>query len=110
MRVSRLSVVIFVSMSLASVLAPSGLAQSITTLFSFSGANGANPVALTQGRDGALYGASATGGAQGMGTVFRIGTDGKGGIIYNFSGSDGSAPSGLTLASDGNFYGTTDSG
>jgi uncharacterized repeat protein (TIGR03803 family) len=85
-------------------------AQVVPTLFSFSGANGANPLALTQGRDGLLYGVTASGGTHGMGTVFRMSTGGELETLYDFSGPDGSDPNGLTLASDGNFYGTAYNG
>ena len=68
---------------------------------------------LVEGLDGTLYGVAATGGANGGGTVFSVGSDGSLVDVHDFgSGSDdGVDPSGpLTLASDGNFYGTTSGG
>jgi len=68
---------------------------------------------LTEGLDGTLYSVAATGGANGGGTVFSVGSDGALVDIHDFgSGADdGVGPSGpLTLASDGNFYGTTSAG
>jgi len=45
----------------------------LTTLHSFSGADGTNPWAgLVQGRDGNLYGTTYGGGTDGGGTVFRL--------------------------------------
>src|SRR5437870_9672157 len=91
---------------------------TVTTLFSFSGTNGANPYArLNFGCDGKLYGTTGFGGIgynetsppSGNGTVFRISTDGKFELLYSFAGNpDGLEPSsGLIQADDSNFYGTT---
>ena len=46
---------------------------TLTTLFAFSGTNGANPLtALTLGNDGHFYGTTSTGGSGNAGTVFRL--------------------------------------
>ena len=49
-------------------------AQTLTTLHSFDGTNGADPVAgLVQATNGDLYGTTENGGANGVeGTIFRI--------------------------------------
>jgi uncharacterized repeat protein (TIGR03803 family) len=48
---------------------------TLTTLASFAGTNGAEPIAsLTLGRDGRFYGTTIRGGAHDLGTVFRLGT------------------------------------
>jgi len=68
---------------------------------------------LIEGKDGALYGTTADGGAYGDGTVFRITPQGAYSIIYSFGASptDGIGPvAGVIQASDGNFYGTTADG
>lgn len=66
---------------------------------------------LIQGSDGALYGTTKAGGADGEGTVFKIGTDGSGySVLYNFGATsgDGLGPGGsLVQGSDGALYGTT---
>jgi uncharacterized repeat protein (TIGR03803 family) len=59
-------------------------------------------------RDGALYAMTIQGGAHGLGTVYRLGDDGRFTILHSFDGSDGLYPyGGLILGSDGDFYGTT---
>jgi uncharacterized repeat protein (TIGR03803 family) len=85
---------------------------SLTSLHSFSGADGADPVgALAEGADGNLYGTTLKGGTNGAGSVFKISADGIFDSLYSFAGRDGSSPdSGLILGGDGYFYGTTSSG
>jgi uncharacterized repeat protein (TIGR03803 family) len=87
------------------------LAGTLTTIHSFSGADGYAPHSLVQGKDGNLYGATQ-GGAYGNGTIFKITTSGVFNTLYSFTGSsDGASPSGgLVQAADNNFYGTTYSG
>ncbi|HEV2207972.1 MAG TPA: choice-of-anchor tandem repeat GloVer-containing protein [Verrucomicrobiae bacterium] len=79
-------------------------------LFSFSGTNGAEPIAgLVQGRDGALYGTTQSGGANGYGTVYKITTNGVFTLLLSFDGASmgGYPVGGLVQGTDGNFYGTT---
>jgi uncharacterized repeat protein (TIGR03803 family) len=87
-------------------LTPDG---SLTTLYSFSGPDGANPYAgLIQSRDGYFYGTAEYSGLANAGTVFRITSNGSLTTLYSFSGTDGQYPfAGLIEGSDGNFYGTT---
>ena len=85
---------------------------TLTTLASFSGTNGAYPAAaLTVGNDGNFYGttedSSALGGGYGLGTVFKVTTNGTLTKLVSFSNTNGANPNGLTLGNDGNFYGTT---
>jgi uncharacterized repeat protein (TIGR03803 family) len=86
-------------------------AQTVSITHSFAGTDGQYPRygALTQGRDGKLYGTTESGGASGLGTAFKQQSTGNGDLVlYNFSGPDGSTlDGGLTLASDGNYYGVT---
>lgn len=74
--------------------------------------DGANPVsALIEGSDGVLYGTTEFGGANSIGTVFRLNTDGGSYAILRHLGSDatdGSRPkAALIEASDGRLYGAT---
>ena len=67
---------------------------------------------VIQGSDGNFYGTSSFGGANNLGTVFKVTPAGVESVIYSFAGgSDGSNPyAGLIQGSDGNFYGTTRNG
>jgi uncharacterized repeat protein (TIGR03803 family) len=84
-----------------------------TTLYSFSGPDGAQPYAgLIADARGNLFGTTASGGASGVGTVFRIGADGSGfTLLHSFSGPDGRNPRGGLIAdAEGNLFGTTETG
>jgi uncharacterized repeat protein (TIGR03803 family) len=89
-------------------------AQTLTTITSFSGADGTYPRAgLIADSDGNLFGTTYYGGANGDGTVFEI-TRTAGGyadtptVLTSFSGADGTYPqAGLIADSDGNLFGTT---
>lgn len=75
------------------------------------GAGGTGPAAaLAEAADGALYGVTIGGGAQGSGTVFRLGRDGRYEEVHAFSGGDGSTPWGRLLPQGDALVGTTYSG
>jgi len=87
---------------------------TFTTLSSFAKTNGVYPNALTLGTDGNFYGTTYSGGSanstypSGMGTVFRVTTNGTLTTLVSFNGANGMHPyAALTLGIDGNFYGTT---
>jgi len=86
--------------------------NSLTTLASFTGANGSNPAgALVQGSDGNFYGTTALGGTNRIGTVFSVTPTGTLTSLVSFTGTNGAAPVGsLLLYTDGYFYGTTSYG
>ncbi|HEX8814377.1 MAG TPA: choice-of-anchor tandem repeat GloVer-containing protein [Terriglobales bacterium] len=75
--------------------------------------DGTNPVAgVVMDEFGNLYGTADYGGASGVGTVYKLSSNGKGGwtehILHVFSdGKDGGHPSGLIRDAAGNLYGTT---
>jgi uncharacterized repeat protein (TIGR03803 family) len=91
---------------------------ALTTLYSFGSVqdtngvplDGANPsAALVQGSDGSFYGTTREGGTNGVGTVFKISTNGVLTTLHSFTGgNDGAGPNGLAQGSDGSFYGTTE--
>jgi uncharacterized repeat protein (TIGR03803 family) len=91
----------------------------LTTLTSFSLTNGASPYGkLALGNDGIFYGTTFSGGItnstipgafpRGLGTVFKVMTNGTLTSLFSFSNTNGANPTaGLTLGNDGSFYGTT---
>jgi uncharacterized repeat protein (TIGR03803 family) len=87
------------------------------TIHSFSGTfDGAEPGGVTVDAAGNLYGVTFAGGANGLGTVFKL-TPGSGGqwtesLLYFFSTGDGgySPANNLAFDSSGNLYGTTSTG
>jgi uncharacterized repeat protein (TIGR03803 family) len=87
-------------------------AGALTTLYSFSGNDGANPFAgLVQATDGNFYGTTLEGGAHSHGTIFNITAAGVLTTLYSFGSGNGTNPyAGLVQATDGNFYGTTGQG
>ena len=86
--------------------------SAITTLASFNGTNGAQPLAgLIMDSSGNLYGTTYEGGASppSDGTVFEL-AKGSGTIttLASFKGTNGQDPeAGLIMDSSGNLYGTT---
>ncbi len=86
-------------------------AQTVSTLYSFNGTDGDRPyyVVPTQGRDGKLYGTTATSvSTDGDGTAWQLSTAGELKVLHTFTSASGNWPNaGLTLGTDGNFYGTT---
>jgi uncharacterized repeat protein (TIGR03803 family) len=106
---SRVGFVLF-SLWIASIVSP---AQVFTSLTSFNGQNGGDPlvISLIQGPDGAFYGTTELGSnfascpLYGCGTIFRITSAGS--LTHlPLTPLDGEYPeAGLLLASNGNFYG-----
>ena len=87
-------------------------AQTYTVLHNFSGPEGSQPTsALAVDAEGNLYGTTFAGGANGLGTVFKITPTGMYTLLHSFSGADGAHPyAGLTFVGNGYFFGTTNSG
>ena len=90
---------------------------TVTTLYGFSGTDGAIPNGLIQGVDGNFYGTTESGGptlcllfaqTTGCGTAFQITPAGTLTTLANFGGADQSDfPGPLVQGADGNFYGMT---
>jgi uncharacterized repeat protein (TIGR03803 family) len=103
------------ALALAIILVPavaatgSAEAQTVTTLLSFDGTDGATPYAgLVQATNGNLYGTTLGGGAHGDGTVFQITPSGTLTTLHSFDSTDGATPyGGLVQATNGDLYGTT---
>ena len=85
-----------------------------SSIYTFTGgADGSQPdVPLAVGPDGNFYGITLGGGANGLGTIYKITPEGDFTLLYSFSTNvDGANPTtGLTLAGDGNVYGVTGEG
>jgi uncharacterized repeat protein (TIGR03803 family) len=85
-------------------------------LYSFGATNvdGTGPMGgVIQGTDGNFYGTTASGGAHGAGTVFKVTPQGVETVLYSFgtNPSDGASPNAaLIQGKDGSFYGTTAAG
>jgi uncharacterized repeat protein (TIGR03803 family) len=82
----------------------------LTTLHSFSGADGDYPAGGLIASGGVFYGTVEYGGANGDGTVFKITTAGVETTLHSFAGTDGDDPGGWLVAAGGDFYGTTGGG
>ena len=87
-------------------------AGAFTLLHSFTGLDGARPMAgLIEASDGFFYGTTWGGGPAGVGTVYRTDATGAVTVLHSFSGADGARPAAsLVEASDGLLYGTTTAG
>jgi hypothetical protein len=101
---------------LLSAAAGSGAAsaQTLNTLVSFSGADGANPYAgLIADSNGNLFGTTQAGGTYQDGTVFEMAKTSSGyastpSTLVSFSGADGANPLAALIAdANGNLFGTT---
>ncbi len=88
------------------------LPQPVTVEYGFGGMDGGHPVSgLAQGEDGGLYGTTEYGGANQLGTVFRLNASGQLSTVVSFAGVNGAGPRGGLLAgSDGSLYGMTAQG
>jgi uncharacterized repeat protein (TIGR03803 family) len=95
--------------STGSVFKIDGQSGSPSTLATFNGANGANPSGkLSLDAQGNVYGATAGGGADSLGTVYKI--DAQTGTLSTlaaFAQGFGLPLAGVTLDAQGNLYGTT---
>jgi len=88
-----------------------GKAQ-FSDLVDFKGSNGSMPHGGLTISGSTMYGMTNSGGANGKGCIFSIGTDGKGYTdLYDFSGGKGGAtPDGTLLLSGGVLYGISQLG
>ena len=88
--------------------------MTFTTLVNFDGTNGGSPAyaGLFADAAGDLFGTTAGGGAQSLGTVFEIAKTASGystpTVLVSFNGTDGATPyAGLIADAAGNLFGTT---
>src|SRR5437870_5392723 len=72
-RAGRIGGLLFILLSAAALATTEASAQTRTTLYSFTGSDGAHPYAgLIADASGNLYGTTYYGGANGYGTVFKL--------------------------------------
>ncbi len=104
---------------LAIVATQSAQAQTYRVLHTFTGPDGAQPVAaLVRDAAGNLYGTTfyggngtLCGGTAGCGTVFKLSPNGVETVLYSFSGgADGANPKGLFRDASGILYGVASTG
>ena len=97
-------------------LTHSGSTWQESVLYTFTnGVDGGFPQygSLVQDTQGNLYGTTYAGGADGLGTVFKVNQSGQETVVYSFTGQngDGLFPfGGVILDAQGNTYGTTSQG
>jgi uncharacterized repeat protein (TIGR03803 family) len=85
---------------------------SFQVLHRFTGDDGAQPSGHFVFKDGVFYGTTQSGGANGVGAIFRMRRSGEVSVIHSFANlPDGFGPVfpsiGLSLGADGMLYGTT---
>ncbi|HEY3856554.1 MAG TPA: choice-of-anchor tandem repeat GloVer-containing protein, partial [Verrucomicrobiae bacterium] len=89
------------------------VSRPVTIEYAFGGFDGGHPVAgLALGGDGNLYGTTEYGGANELGTVYRLNSSGQLSTVVSFGGlNNGAGPqSSLLAGSDGSLYGVTAQG
>ena len=98
------------------LLLPSAAQTQLVQQFAFSCKDarmtncpqGSSPKVFIQASDGNFYGAAQRGGAQDLGTIFRLSTSNHLTLLHSFIGTDGSEPgSTLVEAPDGTLWGAT---
>jgi uncharacterized repeat protein (TIGR03803 family) len=99
------------SMALAIAFAcPLASGQTPVTVVTFDVANGYLPHfgSLVQAANGDLYGTTYEGGANSVGTIFKLTPAGALTTLHSFDTTDGALPDGsMVLATNGDLYGTT---
>ncbi len=108
MRIVRCWIFFTFAVAAACAAKAAGPTYALTTLATFNGANGSDPVAgLVADAAGNLYGTAVSGGSNNLGTVFEIATGTHAfSTRVNFTGSNGSIPNaGLVTDPQGNIYG-----
>ena len=115
---------LFLAAACTALLTMPAAAQPFTTLYSFTGSDGANSYAGLTLSGSTLYGTASGGGSSYNGTVFAVNTGGTGftnlhsftalfgnnGIFQSGTNSDGANPNAGLILSGNILYGTADDG
>src|SRR3989475_13078242 len=109
-RAGRIGGLLFILLSAAALATTEASAQTLTTLYSFTGSDGARPYAgLIADASGNLYGTTNYGGANGYGTEFKVTPTGTETVLYSFTGGGGASPAaGLIAAASADHRGGTE--
>jgi len=110
---NRISACLLLTCAVAVIAPVVGQAKGFHVLYTFSGSDGRNPDGpLLRDKDGSLYGTTWFGGAENLGTVFKLAADRTETALHSFAGgADGLYPrSNLIVDSSGDFYGVTEGG
>src|SRR5437870_6946664 len=100
-RAGRIGGLLFILLSAAALATTEASAQTLTTLYSFTGSDGARPYAgLIADASGNLYGTTSSGGANGYGTVFKVTPTGTETVLYSFTGGNGASPPPALIADE----------
>jgi uncharacterized repeat protein (TIGR03803 family) len=104
--------VICIAFTLWAAMSTVAFAQTFQNLVSFNGTDGIFPeTGLIQATDGNFYGTTEEGGANRVGTVYRVTADGTLTTVHSFNGNEGYRPyAGVVQGADGSLYGTTEAG
>src|SRR5271165_6707246 len=95
------------------VATPQAGAQTFSVVHNFTGgSDGAYPMNGFTANGKNLFGTTSSGGASGVGVIFKISTSGAETVLHAFTGSpDGASPNGGVLRDKyGHLYGTTTAG
>lgn len=99
---------------LLALMVPGASAQTLNVVHNFTGgSDGGNPVnGFLMNAKGDMYGTASSGGASGLGVVFRLSGKGVETVLHSFAGgTDGAAPNGGVIQNaKGDFFGTTTAG
>ncbi|HUI06684.1 MAG TPA: choice-of-anchor tandem repeat GloVer-containing protein [Verrucomicrobiae bacterium] len=110
MKTIRLAAVLLLATAVPSTQAD--IIKPLKIIYSFSGPDGAQPEAgVALGTDGNFYGTTVQGGANYLGTIFKVSPAGVLSTLHSFARGEGrNSIGGLTQGTNGDFYGTTYAG
>ncbi|HTX64720.1 MAG TPA: immunoglobulin domain-containing protein [Opitutaceae bacterium] len=112
-RIRRTLLALGASVLLSGAALAQGHYYSVIHQFAGGATDGANPQGSLTLSGSTLYGMTRSGGGAGLGTIFKLNTDGSGfTLLHSFGGgtTDGSSPAGSLLLSGSTLFGMTHDG